>query len=114
MGMQNQSRYLADQAELCANACLHTLGVQRDPLGKVLPFETPKENEPLFSANESECIENCTSKVFATDKAMRGYLPIRISSVNLTENKLQQRLNNPTDSIGPYFLSAEYEAKLKA
>ena len=82
-------------------------------MGKALPFESPKEDAPLFTETESECVENCTSKVFATDRAMRGYLPIRISQVNLTEKKLGERLNNPTDTIGPYFLPADYDTQLK-
>lgn len=58
----------------------------------------------IFSEKETECIENCTVKIFNTEQLLMDYLPQRLLAGGpLDEDIVSKRMNNPTDEIGPYF-----------
>mmetsp|Transcript_24063 Transcript_24063/g.29903 ORF Transcript_24063/g.29903 Transcript_24063/m.29903 type:complete len:100 (-) Transcript_24063:62-361(-) len=74
-----------------------------------LKTDLEAEGKELYSEKESTCLDNCVYKVFATDKAMRAYLPTRLMELKLSTSELEKRLNNPNEEHGPYFLRREYE-----
>ena len=58
----------------------------------------------MFSETESFCIDNCVRKMFGSEKMLRAYIPFRIKQTgNLSMKEIERRLNNPSDSYGPYF-----------
>jgi hypothetical protein len=60
----------------------------------------------MFTETEAQCVENCTSKLYGSDKLLKSYLPARVrQSGNMTLKELERRLENPTDVTGPYFLN---------
>jgi hypothetical protein len=59
------------------------------------------EKEPALNEEELKCIDNCTEKLFITERILKGYLPHRFSKVTMRD--IEERLNKPTDSYGTYF-----------
>ena len=107
----NQARTLVDQAEFCAKSCLmSSIGVT-ELRGNAweLKANLQQEEKELFSDKESNCLDNCVYKVFASEKVMKAYLPTRFRELKLNQSELGKRLNNPNQEHGPYFLKKEYE-----
>ena len=112
----NQSRTLADQADVCTRTCLKdSLGLAEVRSGIYdLKADLEAEEKQLFNAKEASCLDNCSYKMFASDKILRAYMPTRFASLKLNENELTKRLNNPNKEIGPYFLRKTYEDSLSS
>lgn len=73
-------RLLAGQAQICADHCL-------DMSQKAL-MDNANQDE-IFSDKETECIENCTLKLFNTEQLLMDYLPQRlIAGGPLDENTI--------------------------
>ena len=87
-----------------------SIGLKKNLDGTVNPFSDPNENE-MFNESETKCLKNCASKLFTTENIFRNSLNSRIHTNQLTKEDLWKRINNPTDSIGPYFLTTDFETK---
>jgi len=58
----------------------------------------------MFDEEEGNCIDNCTKKLFTSDKILKSYLTLVLKQTGpMTMRTIENRLNNPTDSYGPYF-----------
>jgi hypothetical protein len=87
---QNQVKLLVEQADFCAEQCLDL---------------TSKAEKVQFVPAEIKCVNICAQKMFQSEKILRTHMPYRLQSSkqDLSETEVAKRLNNPTDSYGPYF-----------
>ena len=58
------------------------------------------EMDHNFTETEGKCIDNCVLKMFKSERILRSIVPFRLGSGNFTQELIEKRLNNPTDSYG--------------
>ena len=80
----NQAKNMVDIGDLCSENCIMgSIGIKRDELGNVKPFEAHKQD--MFSDKELQCVTNCVKKVFTTEKMFYESLKPRMQYNKITQ-----------------------------